>query len=176
MESTKLMKSGRVSISTANFCKPVESDAKNWFSTGCVMFENENWKLGDPFLVPIVRLTDERVKKGFTRWDHCDASIVEKYIGEGIPANLEYFVKGDTDIVEGIEVINVDEWAEYANEKIMLGLDEIQHNSITHDSTLGQSLVLRVKTKITNDPDGDYSLQIGITNSSRQKSKVTFTI
>ena len=179
MKSTNLNESEKIFLGGMNLCKPVKSDDQNWFSTGDLMFENEteDWKPGDAFLIPIVRLTDERVKEGFSRRDHCDSSIVEKYIGIGTPANLQIFVTGDTAaIVEGQEILNVDEWAEFSSQKINLGFSEIKHNPTTHNNTLENSLVVRIKTKSTIVLNGEYTTQVGFSNSAKQEAKIVITL
>lgn len=179
MESAKLKESGKVFIRSACYCNPVKSDDQNWFSVANLMYENdtEDWKPGDAILIPIVRLTDERVEKGFTKRDHCDSSIVEKYTGIEMPVNLQIFVTGDTDaVIEGYELLNVDEWDEFSSQKIKIGLSEIQHNPITHNNTLENSLVLRIKTKSTIVLNSEPKVEIGFSNSSKQKANIVITL
>lgn len=171
---------------TMDFCSPVKSDEKNWFSTAQIMYESgendrngqmvwgANWKLGDSFLIPIVRLTDEQVQKGFTKGQHCDASMVEKYIGTEMPNNLTFFIvdgKAGADFVESWEVINVDEWADYADQKICI-YGEIQQNPQTNDATLANSLVIRVKTKSFSDSNLKFKIIAGFVNNLNQRTFV----
>jgi hypothetical protein len=172
-----------------NFCSPVKSDDKNWFSTASVMYESGamndkgvfvwglNWQLGDSFLIPIVRLTDEQVQKGFTKGEHCDASMVEKYIGTEMPSNLNFFIadgKAGAKFVESWELINVDEWADYADQKICI-YGEIQHNPQTNDATLANSLVIRIKTKSFSDSNTKYLIKAGLLNHLEQRSYIVLS-
>jgi hypothetical protein len=179
------LKNKLVSVSASDCCVPVKSDEKNWFSTAQVMYDmgaedsngnwvwGSNWALGDDFLIPIVRLTDEQVQKGITDDMHCDSSMVEKYIGSTLPANILTFIangSGGAAYVDSFKVENVNEWADYANQKITI-IGEIKHNPETNDCTLGNSLVIRVKTKKFQDQNLKCRIKIGIYNSLNLKQK-----
>ena len=165
-----------------DYCKPVQSDKTNWYSTADIMYNSGdydtksiwtwglNWQLGDDLLVPIVRLTDAQVSIGIPRVISDPTHMVEQYDGT-MPANIECFVELGNNFIDSMELINVDEWADYSNQKILIGNFEIAQNPTTNDNTLENSLAILIKTVKPVDPSTSFKILLGIRNSSNHHQK-----
>jgi hypothetical protein len=161
----------KTTISSADFCKPVQSDNLNWFTTGDVTFDNENWVLGQPFYVPIVRLTDDAVKAGISKFQGCSPAITEKYIGSTLPNLISTLVAVGQEYIESINIISVDSFSDLSLRNITIGARNICNSPQSHDCTFDNSLILEVKTR-SNGVTENYKIKVGIENNDGMKALI----
>jgi len=150
--------------SRMNKCKPVKSDDKNWFTTGDVVFDAPDWELGQTFYVPIVRLTDDTIEAGFSKYKGCVASMAEKFIGASLPNQISTKLEVGQQFIESIKVLNVNEFSDLSLENIKLGNIDVCNCHETHNCSFENSLILQVKTK-TVSLNSKYTIRVGISNN-----------